>query len=215
MSEKSKSAKKATASSIKLGSEVFKLGDTVLVRSDAANPYVGVIREIIDKGGKKSEFLLNWFYRPEEAMGGRKEFHGERELFESDHKDWVSGETIVRKCHVYTMKKYQELKVVGRNDFYSRFTYLPKTHEFRPDRVPVFCSCEMPYNPDQLMIMCEICQDWFHPLCQKYDVEAGKDDDSFSCLACSSKSQTKGLPAHDSPASSAQTASNAKKRQKT
>jgi hypothetical protein len=33
---------------------------------------VGVIREIIDKGGKKSEFHLNWFYRPEEAMGGRK-----------------------------------------------------------------------------------------------------------------------------------------------
>ena len=23
-----------------------------------------------------------------------------------------------------------------------------------------FCNCEMPYNPDKYMIMCDQCQDW-------------------------------------------------------
>lgn len=32
---------------------------------------VGIIREITEKG-KKSELMLAWYYRPEEAMGGRK-----------------------------------------------------------------------------------------------------------------------------------------------
>ncbi len=27
----------------------------------------------------------------------------------------------------------------------------PTTHEFRPDRVPVYCTCEMPYNPGTVL----------------------------------------------------------------
>jgi hypothetical protein len=34
---------------------------------------------------------VSWFYRPEEAHGGRKAFHGEKELFTSDHYDWVAA----------------------------------------------------------------------------------------------------------------------------
>ena len=36
----------------------------------------------------------------------------------------------------------------------------PATKEFKPDRVPVYCVCEMPYNPDQFMVMCTICEEW-------------------------------------------------------
>ena len=36
----------------------------------------------------------------------------------------------------------------------------PAEKEFKPDRVPVYCTCEMPYNPDQLMIMCKVCEEW-------------------------------------------------------
>ena len=36
----------------------------------------------------------------------------------------------------------------------------PAEKEFKPDRVPVYCSCEMPYNPDQMMVMCKICEEW-------------------------------------------------------
>lgn len=36
----------------------------------------------------------------------------------------------------------------------------PATKEFKPDRVPVYCKCEMPYNPDQFMVMCIQCEEW-------------------------------------------------------
>lgn len=215
MSDKTKSSKKGKALSLKLGSEVFKLGDTILVRSSASKPYVGTIREIIDKGGKKSELLLAWYYRPEEAMGGRKGFHGEKELFKSDHLDWVSAESVTRSCRVHNMKEYQALDVVKNDDFFSRFTYLPSTHAFRPDRVPVFCVCEMPYNPDRFMIMCDACEEWHHPECQNYDIKAAASLKKFLCISCTgAKPQFKEeVPEFESPSSSGRTGS--KKRQKT
>jgi len=24
-----------------------------------------------------------------------------------------------------------------------------------------YCKCEMPYNPDDLMVQCEVCKDWY------------------------------------------------------
>lgn len=186
-----KSKSKASTNSLKIGSEVFKVGDTILVRSSASKPYVGIIREITDKGPKKSELKLAWFYRPEEAMGGRKEFHGEKELFKSDHLDTVSAESVARKCRVHSMKQYQALKVVQTDDFFSRFTYLPSTHAFRPDRVPVFCVCEMPYNPDRFMIMCDKCEEWHHPECQDYDSKAASSLKKFMCRSCNAKPEVK------------------------
>jgi len=123
-------------SSFKKGDTTFKVGDCVLARSDTSKPFVGKVKDIENRG-KVTEVHLAWYYRPEEAMGGRKEFHGDKELFKSDHMDWVDVATLTRKCRVHTMAEYQDLKTVKSDDFYSRFTYLPHTHEFRPDRVPV------------------------------------------------------------------------------
>ncbi|KAJ6319525.1 hypothetical protein OIU78_015028 [Salix suchowensis] len=41
-----------------------------------------------------------------------------------------------------------------------RFEYKAATGGFTPDRVAVYCKCEMPYNPDDLMVQCEGCKDW-------------------------------------------------------
>ncbi|KAJ1423130.1 Zinc finger, FYVE/PHD-type [Sesbania bispinosa] len=62
---------------------------------------------------------VRWYYRPEESIGGRRQFHGAKELFE----------------------------------------YKAATGAFTPDRVAVYCKCEMPYNPDDLMVQCEGCKD--------------------------------------------------------
>lgn len=32
-------------------------------------------------------------------------------------------------------------------------------------KIERFCKCEMPYNPDDLMIQCEECEDWYVDLC--------------------------------------------------
>ena len=42
----------------------------------------------------KVDVQLVWWYRPEEARGGRKQFHGEREVFKSAHQDVVPAVSL-------------------------------------------------------------------------------------------------------------------------
>jgi hypothetical protein len=37
------------------------------------------------------------------------------------------------------------------------------TGHFEPDQVRVHCRCEMPYNPDEWMVECEKCYEWYAP----------------------------------------------------
>ncbi|KAK6121459.1 hypothetical protein DH2020_044805 [Rehmannia glutinosa] len=52
-----------------------------------------------------------------------------------------------------------------------------------------YCKCEMPYNPDDLMVQCEGCSDWFHPTCIDMTPEEAKRVDHFYCHTCSSEDQ--------------------------
>ena len=52
----------------------------------------------------------------------------------------------------------------------------------RYKQVPVYCQCEMPYNPDLFMVMCEGCEEWYHPQCLKLSMkEAGPDTPPLFC----------------------------------
>ncbi|GMH01178.1 hypothetical protein Nepgr_003017 [Nepenthes gracilis] len=89
-------------------------------------------------------------------------FHGSTELFLSDHYDIQSADTIEGKCIVHSFKSYMKLDAVGTDDFFCRFEYSSSTGAFTPDRVAVYCNCEMPYNPVDLMVQCEGCSNcWF------------------------------------------------------
>lgn len=67
------------------------VGTCVLVKPvDGGLLYVAQVQKIL-KGGRLS---VNWFYRPEEVLGGRKSFHGRQELFRSNHQDEVHFETV-------------------------------------------------------------------------------------------------------------------------
>jgi hypothetical protein len=50
-------------------------------------------------------------------------FHGEKELFLSDHFDRCSVKTVMAKCRVLSLSRYQELATVEEHDFFARFTY--------------------------------------------------------------------------------------------
>jgi hypothetical protein len=39
-------------------------------------------------------------------------------------------------------------------------TLQPAQRIFEPPKVPVFCLCEMPYNPDKFMVQCDQCTEW-------------------------------------------------------
>ncbi|CAG7898969.1 unnamed protein product [Brassica rapa] len=168
-------------------------GDAVLMRSsEPGKPsYVARVEaiEATDARGSNARVRVRWYYRPEESMGGRRQFHGAKEVFLSDHFDLQSADTIEGKCKVHSFSSYTKLSSVGNDDFFCRFEYNSATGAFIPDRVAVFCKCEMPYNPDDLMVQCEECSEWFHPSCIGTTIEAAKKLDHFYCEECSPEQQ--------------------------
>ncbi|TYH90217.1 hypothetical protein ES332_A13G034900v1 [Gossypium tomentosum] len=182
---------------IKHINKTINAGDCVLMRpADQSNPqYVARIERIdADARGGNVKVLARWYYRPEESIGGRRQFHGSKELFLSDHYDVQSADTIEGKCTVHSFKSYTKLDAVGNDDFFCRFEYNSSTGAFNPDRVAVYCKCEMPYNPDDLMVQCEDCSDWFHPACIEMTAEEAKRLDHFFCETCSSEGGYKTTP---------------------
>jgi hypothetical protein len=115
------------------------VGDTVLMRSQEADkpPYVAKIEKIEADSRSNVKVRVRWYYRPEESLGGRRQFHGVKELFLSDHYDIQSADTIEGKCIVHTFKNYTKLDSVGSDDYFCRFEYKAATGGFTPDRVAV------------------------------------------------------------------------------
>ena len=105
-------------------------------------------------------------------------WHGEKELFVSHVCDWNYEACVESTCNIHTLEDYEDLDSIDDMDFYTRFNYDPKSGNFRPDVVPVYCECEHPFNPDRDMVMCECCQEWFHCDCMNWTSEA---EGSFYC----------------------------------
>ncbi|XP_073263787.1 chromatin remodeling protein EBS isoform X1 [Populus alba] len=178
---------------IKGTNKVVKPGDCVLMRPSDTDklPYVALVEKIEADHRNNVKVRVRWYYRPEESIGGRRQFHGAKELFLSDHYDVQSAHTIEGKCTVHSFKNYSKLENVGAEDYFCRFEYKASTGGFTPDRVAVYCKCEMPYNPDDLMVQCEGCKDWFHPSCTGMTIEEAKKLDRFLCSDCSSDDDAK------------------------
>jgi BAH domain len=116
------------------------VGDTVLMRPSDSDkpPYVARIEKIDADHRNNVKVRVRWYYRPEESIGGRRQFHGAKELFLSDHYDVQSAHTIEGTCTVHTFKNYTKLENVGADDFFCRFEYKAATGGFTPDRVAVY-----------------------------------------------------------------------------
>lgn len=155
---------RADAAVLRVHSLALKKNDTVMLRPPSSDlpPFIGRV-ERVDPDGKAApgelrgqpSLYLAWFYRPEEVNGGRREFHGAREVFLSDHRDWCHANSVEALCRVMSLQAYQESNVIQPNDFFCRFFYSASTATFRPDEVPVYCICDKPYNPDVFMV--EVC----------------------------------------------------------
>jgi hypothetical protein len=123
--------------------KTVRVGDCVLMRpSDPGKAsYVAKIERIeADGRGSNVKIQVRWYYRPEESIGGRRQFHGSKEVFLSDHYDLQSADTIEGKCTVHSFKSYTKLDAVGNEDFFCRFEYNSSTGAFNPDRVAVYVS---------------------------------------------------------------------------
>ena len=119
---------------------VIAAGDCVLMRPSDTDklPYVARIEKIEADHRNNVKVRVRWYYRPEESIGGRRQFHGAKELFLSDHYDVQSAHTIEGKCTVHSFKNYTKLENVGAEDYFCRFEYKASTGGFTPDRVAVW-----------------------------------------------------------------------------
>ena len=133
---------------------------------------VSVDRAVSSQGTEVAEIYVRWFYRPEETHCGRKCFHSDRELFVSDHHDWEHVKSVNYKCNVHTLRQWMALERKPPGDHFTRFDYSARTRTFKPDRVPIYCVCEMPFNPDFFMAECKACHEWYHPQCIGCTVDA-------------------------------------------
>ncbi|CAI5994683.1 unnamed protein product [Closterium sp. NIES-64] len=115
--------------------------------------YIARIEKIESDAAGRVKMWCRWYYRPEESIGGRRCFHGVKELFLSDHYDGCYPEAVEGVCSVHNLKDYAYLDVVEEEDFFCRFEYNASTGMFAPESVAVYCKCEMPYNPDNLMLV--------------------------------------------------------------
>ncbi|KAL5205569.1 hypothetical protein ABZP36_033778 [Zizania latifolia] len=141
---KTKQGKKDVDSyTIKGTNKVVRVGDCVLMRPSDTDkaPYVARVERLETDGRGSVRVRVRWYYRPEESKGGRRQFHGAKELFLSDHFDTQSAHTIEGKCVVHSFKNYTKLDNVGPEDFFCRFEYKAATGAFTPDRVAVYAPC--------------------------------------------------------------------------
>ncbi|KAE9585166.1 putative chromatin regulator PHD family [Lupinus albus] len=168
--------------------KVVRAGDCVLMRTYdhwSNLPRVAQVQKIAQDDKNNVIVCVRLYYRPQESIGGRREFHGVKELFLSDRFDFQSGDTIEGKCVVHSFKNYMKLENVSAEDYYCRFQYQAVTGVFSPDRVAVYCNCEMPRNPDYFMLHCKECKDWYHPSCVGMTIEDAMNLDEYVCSECS------------------------------
>ncbi|RRT85091.1 hypothetical protein B296_00007944 [Ensete ventricosum] len=118
---------------IKGTNKSIKRNSSLPLRSPTEGRVEGI--EAGARGGVKVR--VRWYYRPEESIGGRRQFHGAKEVFLSDHYDVQSADTIEGKCFVHSFKNYTRLDAVGNDDFFCRFEYRSATGSFVPDRIAV------------------------------------------------------------------------------
>ncbi|CAL0333735.1 unnamed protein product [Lupinus luteus] len=188
MAKTKRGRKRVDSFTIRGTNKIAKVGDNVLLRpSDTTNPpWVAIVEKIEKDKWNNVKVLVRWYYRPEDSIGGRRKFHGEKELFLSDHYDVQNTHAFEGKCVVHSFQDYTKLENVTAEDYYCRFEYKAVTGAFNPDRVAVYCKCEMPYNPDELMVQCDQCKDWYHPECMGMTIEETKKLELFVCSECSS-----------------------------
>ncbi|KAK7317727.1 hypothetical protein RJT34_02194 [Clitoria ternatea] len=191
MAKMGASRKELNSYTIKGTNKVVRVQDRVLIRplDESRPPHVACVEKFEKDNKNNVKVHLRWYYRPEEV--GRRKFHGVKELFLSNHYEVHSAQTIEGKCMVHSFNDYTSLENVGDKDYFCRFKYNAFTKAFTPNRVVVYCKCEMPYNPDELMVQCEDCEDWYHPACVSMSDEEAKKIENFICSECSSHDDEK------------------------
>lgn len=68
-----------------------------------------------------------------------------------------------------------------------RHEYMADKEQWKDEEVPVYCLCDLPFNPDIHMVKCNGCGEWYHPRClnlKDAEVEAIDAGEEWTCPTC-------------------------------
>lgn len=161
----------------------IRVGDSVIATyGDEADVYARITSI---KPSTGVDFRIQRCYRPEETVGGKQPFYGNKELLLTNHLDNLQSAQIVKKINVHSFVDYMKLETVGKNDFFFRFEYEIGSGWLSPTVIEVFCKCLMPFNPDMFTLKCESCKERYHPACINMTLDEAKQlADNFTCFDC-------------------------------
>ena len=168
---------------LKIGSEVYLPGDTVVVNEYYdSESYATIVRIVGDPHcPNEAKATVRWFYKTSSVFDIVPEFMGLDELFDSDHEDDVYVQTITSKIRVISLKEYMHMEVIPDDVFFSRASFASTANELVPDldlwtRV---CFCRSILSPNDVYRICAKCEGLFHPECCKRP-----DEEDWKCDRC-------------------------------
>ncbi|KAK9331882.1 hypothetical protein V1520DRAFT_48219 [Lipomyces starkeyi] len=194
-----------------VGDERFTVGDYVFVNhasnmndiglSDPSQFWIGRVLEIRASDPSHVYVRLFWMYWPNELPGGRRYYHGNKELVASNHMDVIDAMTVAAKA---TVSHWLELDDEDKlADLFWRQRYDSYNNELMPIRK--HCKCKRYYNPDTTMIWCSSCNSWLHEACviddikkrYKNDIQILADDKKKKATSSSRKAKSLKAEAFD------------------
>merc|ERR1711959_243504 len=61
----------------------------------------------------------------------------------------------------------------------------------RSEKEPVYCICRKPETPGRMMLGCDTCSEWFHPVCIGLSDKEARELEKFKCPICKEKEKKK------------------------
>ncbi|CCJ30359.1 unnamed protein product [Pneumocystis jirovecii] len=192
--------------SLKLQDEKFYVGDYVFINNseeklsdnfDFSRFWIAKLLEIRAENGQNVWVMCQWYYKPEELPEGRKYYHGEMELIESDYHEIIAANTISSKVIVKYWDEEKEFEFNDENEksentenklsldtlddipeFYWRQRFGGDSTNPKLTRLTALCKCKKYHNPDKILYACYNCKNWLHDEClRKNLIKSGAPND--------------------------------------
>ena len=108
-----------------------------------------------------------WLYKPRELWKEPASYIGVGEVFLSNHEADIPVESIYGKADVIPLEEYHKKEEVDEDTYYYRAMWDIYKKKLSPpeDQWMKVCVCKKIFNPDEVYIECEHCEDMYHYEC--------------------------------------------------
>lgn len=152
----------------------FHVGDFVLVKNldleenetQDSSYWVALVVEARASDALHVFLRVFWMYKPEELPGGRRSYHGAKELIASNHMDIIDAATVDDKASVIHWREDNErVELLDPLQYFWRQTFdINRKNNYLSD-LPLHCIDRKEFNPNDLLIQCDNCKGWLHNQC--------------------------------------------------